>query len=319
MKTEFSFRSSDKQRICAVISTFNRKESLLKCLTALLEQRRPLDCIIIVDGPSLDGTPELLFKEGLIDKMPPLLSSNNMWMTSTIYHYKEHLIKIFYVRIYHDIGGAGQFYNGLKLAYAYKYDWIWLMDDDVYPDPDALEKLILATAGENKLIIARPAIKEDKAKRLILAPFFAGGFFSIGVIENIGLPLKDLFIYWDDIEYIMRARKNKHIRIINVKDAKIQHKDWMLKGSVSKKVFGLKISAPIYPKGRKYYYVQRNGLYIYAKHGAIIKFFCFFSFSLILLIKYMILDQQEKVFSIIRGTIDAFLHKMGKQEWAHKI
>ncbi|MEM1547260.1 MAG: glycosyltransferase, partial [Candidatus Methanomethylicia archaeon] len=52
MKTEFSFRSSDKQRICAVISTFNRKESLLKCLTALLEQRRPLDCIIIVDGPS---------------------------------------------------------------------------------------------------------------------------------------------------------------------------------------------------------------------------------------------------------------------------
>lgn len=320
MKNEVTYKPLDKQRICAIVSTFNRKEILLKCLSALLEQRKPLDCIIIVDGPSIDGTPELLLKKGFINKLPPTSSYNNMWMTSTIYCYKEQKIKIFYVRIYHDIGGAGQFYEGLKLAYAYKYDWIWLMDDDAYPEPDALEKLVLATAG-NELVIARPSIKEDDVDELIFAPFFAGGLFSRQVIKVLGLPLKDLFIYWDDVEYIMRIEKLKikrYIKIINVKDAKIKHKDWVLRGKISKKVFGLKISAPLHPKGRKYYYIQRNGLYVYARNGYVIKFFFFFISSMRLLVKYMILRQHEKVFSIIKGTIDAFLHKMGKQEFAHK-
>jgi rhamnopyranosyl-N-acetylglucosaminyl-diphospho-decaprenol beta-1,3/1,4-galactofuranosyltransferase len=37
-----------------------------------------------------------------------------------------------------DVGGAGQFFVGLRLAYEKGFDWIWLMDDDVVPDLNAL-------------------------------------------------------------------------------------------------------------------------------------------------------------------------------------
>jgi len=36
-----------------------------------------------------------------------------------------------YVRIHDNIGGAGQFYIGLKLACKEGCDWVWVMDDDV--------------------------------------------------------------------------------------------------------------------------------------------------------------------------------------------
>ena len=47
-------------KVCAVIVTFNRKILLMRTLTALYAQTRPVDTILIIDNASSDGTPELL-------------------------------------------------------------------------------------------------------------------------------------------------------------------------------------------------------------------------------------------------------------------
>jgi rhamnopyranosyl-N-acetylglucosaminyl-diphospho-decaprenol beta-1,3/1,4-galactofuranosyltransferase len=39
-------------------------------------------------------------------------------------------------------GGAGGFHEGMKRAAAAQFDWLWLMDDDLWTAPDALEALV---------------------------------------------------------------------------------------------------------------------------------------------------------------------------------
>jgi len=52
--------------ISVVVCTFNRKEWLVRCLDGLGQLKLPADEIVVVDGPSTDGTRELL--EGLSSK-----------------------------------------------------------------------------------------------------------------------------------------------------------------------------------------------------------------------------------------------------------
>jgi rhamnopyranosyl-N-acetylglucosaminyl-diphospho-decaprenol beta-1,3/1,4-galactofuranosyltransferase len=220
-------------KVCAVIVTYNRKEMLQKCLKALLNQTVSPDEIIIIDGPSTDGTTQLI---------------------------REKFPEITYVRLDEDVGGAGGFYEGMKLAYNKGCDWIWVMDDDVVPERDVLEKLLLAV-GNDQNLIARPALIDAPG----FAPWFAGGIFSRTTIKRIGLPIRELFIYGDDVEYIIRAEK-AGVKIIDVKNARVNHKDWRLRGRLSKKILHKTITGSIYPKGRKYYYIQRNQLYVNTLH-----------------------------------------------------
>ena len=71
-----------------------------------------------------------------------------------------------------NVGGSGGFYTGIKKAYDEGADWIWCMDDDVTP---------------------------------IVGCDFEGPFISRKVVERIGLPNKDLFIFCDDTDYCLRA------------------------------------------------------------------------------------------------------------------
>ena len=48
---------NNKEKIAAVVVTYNRKELLFQCLDALLKQTYPLDAIYIIDNASTDGTP----------------------------------------------------------------------------------------------------------------------------------------------------------------------------------------------------------------------------------------------------------------------
>ena len=58
-----------KEKICAVVVTYNRKDLLVECLNALKNQTYPLDGIYIIDNASTDGTQELLMKEGWITEI----------------------------------------------------------------------------------------------------------------------------------------------------------------------------------------------------------------------------------------------------------
>jgi len=101
--------------VCAVVVTYNRRTLLADCLLGLKAQTRPLDAVLVIDNASSDGTREMLASE-FPDVEVLTLTENT--------------------------GGAGGFSLGIRLAAERGYDWIWVMDDDVEPHTDCLERML---------------------------------------------------------------------------------------------------------------------------------------------------------------------------------
>ena len=191
-------------KIIAVVVTFNRRD-LLKRNIECLRLNKPISSILVINNGSTDGTKEWL------DEQKDL----------SVIHQAN-------------VGGSGGFYTGIEYAYQAGADWIWCMDDDVFPREDCLEKLLAKATDTNIGILAPRRLMDGEifchdfqaynltnpftsmyAKRLvneqvntptnIKGTAFEGPFISREVVEKIGLPNKDLFIFCDDTDYCLRA------------------------------------------------------------------------------------------------------------------
>ena len=278
-------------KIAAIVVTFNRKKMLIECINSIIEQTIKPDAIYVIDGPSTDGTPQELLKKNYINELPPRETKKKFWITKN----KIGKLDIVYVRLYDDIGGAGGFNFGLKLAYKDGFDWFWLMDDDAEPKKDALKELII---HKNKIkrinsklgFLCSKVIWRDgtacrmniptPAKDIILFknkyPFneydnlgiivvYSCSFVSILIsreaVRAVGLPIKDFFIWFDDVEYTLRITKRGFIGA------------YVPKSLVLHKI--KKNSAPdIYTdepkKAKRYFFNSRNILYVAKKEGLLI-------------------------------------------------
>lgn len=191
-------------KITAVVVTFNRLELLKQGIECLRKQQK-LTGIIVVNNGSTDGTREWL------DAQPGLL----------VVHQDN-------------VGGSGGFYTGIERAYSEGADWIWCMDDDVFPRPDCLDRLLPYTDRPEVGILSPRRLLEGKvfthefrhfnftnpvgslhgrklAKQQvnqateIVGADFEGPFISRRVVEKIGLPNRELFIFCDDTDYCLRT------------------------------------------------------------------------------------------------------------------
>ena len=108
-------------RIAAVIVTYNRKNKLRRCIAAVLDQN--CSCkpdVIVVDNNSSDRTSDLF--------------------TGRAACFDDSRVKYFNTGL--NTGGAGGFSFGIRKACELGYDYVWLMDDDCIPAPDALDVFV---------------------------------------------------------------------------------------------------------------------------------------------------------------------------------
>jgi len=198
--------------VCAVVLTYNRKDMLERCLAALAAQTRRCDRIIVVDNASIDGTAAML---------------GDRW---------QHLVDIYSLRS--NVGAAGGFNIGMRLAYGLGADFIWSMDDDVICEPDALEQLLLAHDLLDRRQIAPPYLVSvprsttgqltevphiDQRRNVLgfpnwpelldhgLAPTLGATFASIllprETLRVHGLPIASMFIFGEDREFTVRVTR----------------------------------------------------------------------------------------------------------------
>jgi GT2 family glycosyltransferase len=219
--------------------------------------------------------------------------------------------KVKYVRIRENIGGAGQFYIGLRLAYKEGYDWAWVMDDDVeIVRKDGL-KILLNKAYELKnggipvgTIIPLQLAKGRVAKVGPLS-IFVGGLISREAIMKAGFPRYDFFIYYDDVEYAYRIIRAG----FSIKYAPpiLEHKGWTQKPSFRIRILKREYSLPILSKKRMYY-LTRNGIIFSKEYGLPILLLRIIIGSLIRALAYAFLlrDLLTSVY-VIRGIIEGFL------------
>lgn len=228
--------------ISVIVVTYNRKEWLKKNLTALTNQTYHINKIYVIDNASTDGSKE--YVSSILDK-----NTN-----------------IDYLTLPENIGGAGGFYEGIKIAYNDGFDYIWGMDDDAVPKEDALEQLVKATNlydKNEKVCFSSMTCMIDmngkstcnslvkKKKDNISSWFtFVGFFLPFKLVEKIGFPRKDLFIFEDDREYSYRVNQEGY-KIIMVKDSIIYHPVQYVKKN------RLNVTK-MYPYWRRYYMVRNR-------------------------------------------------------------
>lgn len=201
-------------KVVAVVVTFNRLE-LLKRTVVSLQATDELHTIIVVNNGSTDGTADWLASAAQTTNKPICIVTQA------------------------NEGGSGGFHRGISEAMTLSPDWVWCMDDDVFPRPDCLRRLLDVANGFSGnlplgLLAPRRLMDENiytndftrynltnpfasfhggklrKRAAQIVSPCpiagtaFEGPLISAQAIRQVGLPNKDLFIFCDDTDYCLR-------------------------------------------------------------------------------------------------------------------
>ena len=193
------------EKTLAVVVTYNRKKLLEECIQALLNQKYSNFDILILDNKSTDDTEEYIKK--YVDNK-----------------------KVYYKKTEKNLGGAGGFNLGMRYAYEHKYDFCWVMDDDTIPTENALSSLVSKREKiknnfsflcsvvnfedgtickmnipqvSSKYIYDVEKIKENNLLKVDYCSFVSC-YVNMKMIEKCGLPIKEFFIYGDDVEFTER-------------------------------------------------------------------------------------------------------------------
>ncbi len=200
------------ETVAVVIVTYNRADLLRRCLAALARSDRRPDAVFVVDNASTDHTAEVL---AATTDLPLHVIASEV-----------------------NDGGAGGFSRGVGAAYEAGFDRIWLMDDDVVPAADCLSVLMahpgpalmavredlegrlcekaatvfdlrnpLAVRPKRQTVDERyPSREAMPAEVPVQNVAFEGFMVRREVVEAVGLPDPGFFIFYDDVDFAVRAR-----------------------------------------------------------------------------------------------------------------
>lgn len=218
-------------RVAAVVVAFNREDLLRETLNGLAAQTRPVDEIIIVNNASTDRSGEVAAEfVGRLEGAARLISLKR------------------------NTGGAGGFAVGIAAAIANPHtDWVWVMDDDTIPQPDALQAALqthrryrdtgpdhLAVMGsrvvwtdgdDHPMNTPKPKIGASREERgrakeahamEIRSISFVSAFLRAERVRELGLPIVDYFLWNDDFEYTTRLLRRA--RGLFVPESVVVHK-----------------------------------------------------------------------------------------------
>ncbi|QNK58367.1 glycosyltransferase family 2 protein [Paenibacillus sp. PAMC21692] len=238
-----------------VICNWNKKDDVIQCVDAVYQSTyRDFD-VLVVDNASSDGSLEAL------ENSP-------------------HPIKIIREKI--NIGGAGGFNSGMRHVLEGNYEFIVLLDNDAFVEPEAIEELVKQMARdcsigllgsklyihgtENKLQefgsyldwsnyqirVENKGVQDcGQVPSLIECDYVPACALIVRtrVVREAGFMDSDFFIYWDDIEWAYRV-KDKGYKVMVARDSKVWHKMGALRNETT------------FPT----YYFWRNRFYFFFKY-----------------------------------------------------
>lgn len=210
-------------KLAIIVVTYKRQQLLEELLASFAQLTVAPWRIVIVDNEHSDETQDMVdeFRE----------KADGLWGTTDADR-KGGTSRVVYAPQTDNLGGAGGFSVGVKVAYDLGAEWFWVMDDDVAVLPDGIEKL--AKWGRDHDVIQggkldfdggpfywqynfivplgipnpiAPAAFGSAGYRVMNTLCFEGGLFRRRIVEKIGLPDPRFFIYWDDTMYGYLASK----------------------------------------------------------------------------------------------------------------
>ncbi len=201
-----------EKKVTVVMVTYNRRDIVQQALDCLQKQTYPIYNIVVVDNHSSDDTLEVLYQR------------------------KENDSRIEIVTSIENSGfGAGL---GLGMNWAKDNlvnDFIWMMDDDSYPVPDALELLmkninelhfdILGLFGYRMKLGSKIRILPNGNSEDVDFILVDNALIKMETVKKIGVPSGEFFMMCEDYEYCLRIKdagyklgviQNNHVQRLNL-------------------------------------------------------------------------------------------------------
>jgi len=210
-------------RVMAYVHTFNDADVIEGAIAGILHQTRLPDGVLLVDNASTDGTLDRSFPE-----------------------------RVSVIRNTKNLGSCGAIGIGLSHALEQGFDWMWLLDADSVPEPDALARLLELYSGWSSAfqeeIGAMACLPYDQSigkqlhgvlftsrGRVVVTPepeqryymchmthVWSGSLYRFAAVRRVGLPNPDYFIDRGELEYMYRMMKSGYKAFIH-RDAVLRH------------------------------------------------------------------------------------------------
>lgn len=274
------------KKVYILISNWNGWRDTIGCLESVFQSSWPDYQVIVRDNASTDGSEERII-EWTKGKSITYVRYDRQAAESGGLPEKEEALKrpsMVFIQTGENLGYAGG--NNVGLRYVLKKGagkYVWLLNNDTVVDKDALAELvklaetdekigmvsskllyhdrpnILQTAGGsrivpwmgNAVIIASNELDDGRWDQSFEPDYLNGASLIVKTeaIKAIGLFEEKYFLYWEDVDWGVRARK-KGYRLLYCPKSRVWHKEGGTSGYLS-------------PQGD--YYWVRNGLYFTKK------------------------------------------------------
>ena len=296
-----------------MLATYNRCEVVVRCLELLQQQTCSPDKICVVDNGSTDGTSAELRRRFAEDP------------------------RIEVVELPTNMGNAGGIRVGMEKAFENGTEAIWILDDDAWPQADALQKLLAHFSP--RIVISSIVVdpeKKDLAWACVLAHprvtvvdtmaelpsdetfevrgAWLGALIPRNIIEEVGLPDAGFFIRGEDEEYPSRIARHGH-RFFCVRSSVLHHP--APKKVLRFELFGRNI---FYEPGLppwKAYYIVRNRAYLHRKFAtsAIEGFLKAWGSILFFVLMAVAIDDQKRrrTMTYLKAGWRGFLGRLGSE------
>ena len=214
--------TTEELSVMAVVLTHNAPDSLDRCLRSIGAQTTPPQAILVVDNAS---TPPVSVAD-LPESIPPVTL----------------------VRSEGNGGPAGGYAIALAHFLEAGFRHAWVIDDDMIPDATCLERLWVVAAKDPESAFVFPVSHQPDGS-FGAWPSWCGFLVAREIIDEVGLPMAELFWWAEDTEYLQWRIPQAGYPMRVVGDAAVRH------GAIRHGV-----GVPVW----KYYYEARNMLYVHA-------------------------------------------------------
>jgi rhamnopyranosyl-N-acetylglucosaminyl-diphospho-decaprenol beta-1,3/1,4-galactofuranosyltransferase len=249
----------ERVRVLVQIHTWNNADIIESLVGAISRQTFRIEEVLIVDNASTDGTAEQTY--------PALVTL---------------------VRHERNLGTSGSVKTGLAYGLSKGYDWLWVLDADSRPRPDALELLVgfvedghVAHSAEIGVVCSAhnlvrlgqmlhgrvltpggprlPKVREDQHFVECDSVIWSGALINLAVVEQIGWPRvgvngcwEDLSLDYGDIEYSYRIHRAGFAVFVH-RHSLIDHP---IGKGLNRRVAGREIYSSNHPPFRRYLYFR---------------------------------------------------------------
>ncbi|MDO3377969.1 glycosyltransferase family 2 protein [Geoalkalibacter halelectricus] len=216
--------------VTVVICNFNKREDVVRAVQSVHDSHNVQCTTLVIDNASTDGSQDLL-RERFGDRIQ-------------------------LVELPCNIGGAGGFGTGMTRALAEPSEFVLLLDNDAFLEPDALAQMCDFLVQRPDVAVVGPAILFDQQRdlvqelggrineRFVFHPNFRGSartelpaapyccdyvpacclLTRREVIDQVGVFDPSYFLYWDDVDWCSRVRQQTGMTIQGLPSAIAWHR-----------------------------------------------------------------------------------------------